>query len=416
MVMMRSICSAVLLVTCFAATAHASGAPATRPTAKWDPDVFPISFWCGVPVKFISLERFQEVADAGFTHAMPGLEQGAPTTEDNLRILDYCRAVGIKAFLYDRRMPHGFGPNGEGKAAIDAMVADYAKHPAFAGYWIGDEPGAGAFPALAQTFAYLAEKDPDHPAYVNLYPNYCPPHGLGTPTYDQYIQQWLAQVKPAILSYDHYHFLNKSDRPGFFSNLAVVRREALKSNVPFWQIALAINHFDYRLPTEAEKRFEAMQTLAYGGKGFMYFTYWQPGKDWGTAIINLDGTRTHQYEEVKRINRDVQAIGKYLLRAKSTAVIDMGQNGDTINTGKDAVRFDGPHVTVGLFEGPEGTRYAMFANRDYRNAVSAGVTLDTGGKKLQLLDKQSGRWGDVALIDGKLPLKLAAGEGELYRW
>jgi hypothetical protein len=390
--------------------------PTTKPTAKWEPDVFPISYWCGVPVKFISLERYQEVAAAGFTHAMPGLEQGSPTREDNLRILDYCQAVGIKAFLYDRRMPHGFGPNGEGKAAIDAIAADYAKHPAFAGYFIGDEPGAGAFPALAQTFAYLAEKDPDHPAYVNLYPNYCPPHGLGTPTYDQYIQQWLAQAKPAILSYDHYHFMSKYDRPGFFSNLAVVRREALKANVPFWQIALAINHFDYRLPTEAEKRFEAMQTLAYGGKGFMYFTYWQPGKDWGTAIIQLDGTRTHQYDEVKRINRDVQAIGKYLLKAKSTAVLDYGQAGDTINTGKDLVRFDGPHVTVGLFEGPSETRYALFANRDYRNAASAGVTVETGGKPLQMLDKKTGEWGDVALVGGKVHLKLAAGDGELYRW
>lgn len=399
-----------------AVTLRAADAPPAHATAKWDPDVFPISFWCGVPVKFISLERFQEVADAGFTHAMPGLEQGTPTTEDNQRILDYCRDVGIKAFLYDRRMPHGLGPDGKGKAQIDAIVADYFAHPAFAGYFIGDEPGAGAFPALAQTFAYLAEKDPNHPAYVNLYPNYCPPHGLGTATYEQYIQQWLTQVKPAILSYDHYHFMSKYDRRGFFENLEVVRREALKSNVPFWQIALLINHFDYRMPTEAEKRFEAMQTLAYGGKGFMYFTYWQPGKDWGTAIIQLDGTRTHQYDEVKRINHDMQAIGKYLLKATSTAVFEYGQPGDLTNTGKDIVRFDGPHITVGLFDGPGETRYAMFANRDYLNDTTAPVTLETGGKKLQLLDKQTGEWGDVALVGGKVQLKLAAGDGELYRW
>ncbi|MGB7158528.1 MAG: hypothetical protein WBD40_10715 [Tepidisphaeraceae bacterium] len=390
--------------------------PATRPTAMWEPDVFPISFWCGVPVKFISQERFKEVADAGFTHAMPGLEQGAPTIADNQRILDYCQAVGIKAFLYDGRMPTGIGPNGEGKERIDAIVVDYAKHPALAGYFIGDEPGAGAFPALAATFAYLAQKDPTHPAYVNLYPNYCPPHGLGTATYDAYIQQWLQQVKPAILSYDHYHFMSKFDRPGFFANLATVRRESLKSNVPFWQIALLINHFDYRKPTEAEKRFEAMQTLAFGGKGFMYFTYWQPFKDWGTAIINLDGTRTHQYDEVKRINRDVQAIGKHLIRAKSTAVIEFGQAGDTINTGNDVVRFDGPHITAGLFDGSGETRYAMFANRDYRNATSTTLTLETGGKRLQLLDKQTGEWADVALVDGKVRLNLAAGDGELYRW
>src|SRR5687767_2846347 len=121
MVRTRLLCAVLVTISTCAASLRAAEGPSTRPTAKWDPDVFPISFWCGVPVKFISLERFQEVADAGFTHAMPGLEQGAPTTEDNLRILDYCGAVGIKAFLYDRRMPSGFGPNGEGKAQIDAI-------------------------------------------------------------------------------------------------------------------------------------------------------------------------------------------------------------------------------------------------------------------------------------------------------
>ena len=41
--------------------------PVAATAAKWEPDVFPISHWCGVPVRFISLERYQEVADAGFT-------------------------------------------------------------------------------------------------------------------------------------------------------------------------------------------------------------------------------------------------------------------------------------------------------------------------------------------------------------
>ena len=419
---MKSLIVPLMLALCVLAS-DAVGAPPPQPaapphpTAKWDPDVFPISFWCGVPVKFNTLERYREVADAGFTYTMPNLDAGQPTVEDNRRTLDHCKAVVIKAFLWDSRMPQGLGPGGEGKERIDAIVADYAAHPAFAGYFIGDEPGAGAFPALAQTFAYLAEKDPDHPAYVNVYPNYCPPAGLGTATYDEYIRRWLTEVRPAVLCYDHYHFRNTFDQPGFFDNLRVVRREALAAGVPFWQIALLINHFDYRMPTEAEKRFEAMQTLAFGGKGFMYFTYWQPGKDWGTAVIQLDGTRTKQYDEVKRINRDVQAIGRHLLKARSVDVFEYGQPGDHTNTGKDVVRFDGPNVTVGLFEGPGQTRYAMFANRDYRNAVTVPVTLETGGKELRLLNKQSGEWQAVGRTDdGRVLLRLAAGDGDLYRW
>jgi hypothetical protein len=414
--MKLGIASCLVLFVIWGSPAAGATDERARATAKWEPDVFPISFWCGVPVKFNTRERYQEVADAGFTHAMPNLDGGQPTTEDNRLTLDHCQAVGIKAFLWDRRMPQGLGAGGDGKARIDAIVADYASHPAFAGYFIGDEPGAGAFPALAETFAYLAQKDPAHPAYVNLYPNYCPPAALGAATYDEYVRRWLTEVKPAILCYDHYHFRTKFDQPGFFANLEVVRRESLRAGVPFWQIALLINHFDYRMPTEAEKRWEAMQTLAFGGKGFMYFTYWQPGKDWGTAVISLDGTRTKQYDEVKRINRDVQAIGRHLLKATSIGAFEYGQPGDWTNTGQDVVRFDGPHVTVGLFEGPGEARYALFANRDYRNPASASVRLETGGRPVQLLEKATGEWVAVERVGGKVELKLAAGDGELYRW
>ena len=52
-----------------------------------------------------------------------------------------------------------------------------------------DEPGSKAFPALAETFAYLKEKDPHHPAYTNLMPNWARPEHTGLPTYEQYVGQ-----------------------------------------------------------------------------------------------------------------------------------------------------------------------------------------------------------------------------------
>jgi hypothetical protein len=299
---------------------------------------------------------------------MPNLDAGQPTPADNQRTLDHCQAAGLKAFLWDKRMPHGLGrPAADGRARIDAIVADYANHPAFAGYFIGDEP----VPARSPRWPRRSRTWPPRtrsPGVRQPVPELLPAAGLGTATYDEYVRRWLDQAKPAILCYDHYHFRTKFDQPGFFANLATVRREALRADVPFWQIGLLINHFDYRRPTEAEKRFEAMQTLAFGGKGFMYFTYWQPGKDWGEAVIRLDGTRTPQYEEVKRINRDVQAIGRHLLKARSTAVFEYGQPGDHTNTGKDVVRFDGPHVTVGLFDGRPacGTRCSPTATTGTR--------------------------------------------------
>ena len=291
------------------------------------------------PPKFVTEARYQQIKDAGFTYIMPD-RVGGSTPAGNQTILDTAQQVGLKAFLSDPRMPHGV-PDDATRQRIAEIVANYHEHPAFAGYFIGDEPGAGVFPALGETVAALRELDPQHIAYLNLYPNYAPLTALGTPTYENYIQQFIEVVQPALVSYDHYHFLNASDRPGFMQNLETVRRVSQQAGLPFWQIVLALNHFDYRPLNEAEKRFEAMQTLAYGGKGVMFFTYWQPAADgmWGEAIIDADGTPTRQYKEVQRINRDVQTIGKYLLSATSVEAFEHGQPGDHTHTGKGGGSF-----------------------------------------------------------------------------
>lgn len=411
----------VMLTTSFAIT-RAQSSPAGPSAEEWNPDFFPISYWCGPPGDFVTPERFKEIAEAGFTYAMPPC--GGLTPEQNKKVLDYAQAAGIKAFIHDGRMPHGFGANGEGKEKIDAIVADYANHPAFAGYFIGDEPGAGAFPALAQTVAYLREKDPKHPAYLNLYPNYCPPHGLGTPTYEAYLEAFMSQVKPAILSYDHYHFLSKSDRPGFFANLESVRASAQKYNVPFWQIVLLINHFDYRTLTDGELRWEAMQTLAYGGKGLMWFTYWRPENIdmWGEAMISSDGTRTPKYAQVRRVNKDVQTIGKHLLKAEIIRTFEVGTPGDLTNTGGDQpIMVKSPNLTIGYFSKGETERLALIANRDYRSAISAEVHIDSKGNAIKRLDKKTGEWVNVdAKKDASsgltLTVQLDAGDADLYRW
>lgn len=384
-------------------------------------DVFPISFWCGPPRNFVTVERYQQVKDAGFTFIMPDCV-GGNEPELQKKILDTAQQVGLKAFVDDQRMPRGIGGSDEAKQRIDAIIADYSKHPAFAGYYVSDEPRSEGFPAIAETFAYLREKDPHHPAYTNLMPNWARPEHTGLPTYEQYVEQFMAIVKPPVLSYDHYSFFTKSDRPGYFANLELIRSHALRANIPFWQIVQATSHGDYRRVTEAEKRWEAMHVLAYGGKGVLFFTYWEPDADpvWDEAIIALDGTPTRQYEEIKRVNRDVQAIGKHLLRATSISVMQQGRPGDQTHTLEDLpIDFEGPDITAGFFHDGDA-RLLLLVNRDYRNPVETTTTINTSGKELHQLDRDHGEWKVVegaSSADGiKVQLNFPAGDAQLFRW
>lgn len=94
------------------------------------------------------------------------------------------------------------------------------------------------------------------------------------------------------------------DRPEYFENLEIIRRQALRVGVPFWNVILATPHFSYRDPSPADMRWQAYTTLAYGGKGLAYFTYWimVVNKDrehaaWTTVRLDLPGALV---EEVGR--------------------------------------------------------------------------------------------------------------------
>jgi hypothetical protein len=395
------------------------------PRSEWVPKEFPISFWCGPPDNFITVERYKEIAAAGFNYVMPPCE-GQATPERNKKILDTAKAAGLKAFVQDERMPVSMTGVPDAKEKLDAIIKDYSGQGAFAGYFITDEPGAPAFKGLGEVVAYLRSKDPKHPAYLNLFPNYANSQQLGTETYDSYVAHYIQEVQPFAVSYDHYHFFKDKDQTGYFANLDSVRTAAIKNELPFWQIVQAISFGNYRKLTEAEKRWEAMQTLAYGGKGLMYFTYWQPSdnsNDWGPSIVMKDGMLTPQYEEVKRINADVRALGKYLLDAVPSGVFQNGNipaDGKAREQGTPVVFPAGGDITVGLFR-RDTHLYVLFANRDYKNNTKTDVFLSSGTNPVERLDKEKGRWVGIKAeknLDGdvKVGLDLAPGDGELYRW
>jgi hypothetical protein len=372
-------------------------------------DGFPISYWCGPPADFTTIERYREIKDAGFSFVMPPCS-GA-SRELNRKILDLCDEVGLKAFIADGRMPMVISGIEGAESRLNAIVADYSKHPAFLGYFVTDEPATGAFPGLRQVVQYLRQRDPKHPAFINLLPNYATPDQLGAPTYDEYVRQYVQQIRPFAVSWDHYHFLNGSDRPGFVENLSAVRSVALQEHVPFWQIVLAVQHGPYRNLTEGELRYEAMHTLVYGGKGLLWFTYWSPGAvdksfAWSHAMINPDGTHDPHFEIIRRINSEVRKIGGELLDCESTQVLPPAKGGQPF--------------TTGLFTSKSGEHLAMLASDDYRQPIDAQITVEAEASKISRFEIDRREWvaaGGKAM-DGKttLSLRLHPGGAALLKW
>src|SRR5437016_6898285 len=221
------------------------------------PEQYLISFWCGPPPGETTLARYREIAGAGFNAVLPPC--GGPITPElNRRILELCAQTGLKAVVSDPRLEPGEPEPGSSElgAALDGVVADYAKSPALLGYFLQDEPSAGQFSRLAALERGLRERDPKQLAYVNLFPNYASARQLGTATYSAYVRQFLETVRPRFFSFDYYALLKEGERPGYFENLEVIRRESLRSGVPFAAVVLSTPHGPYRDRSEADLRWE----------------------------------------------------------------------------------------------------------------------------------------------------------------
>jgi hypothetical protein len=383
-------------------------APATQPV--WQSDTFAIGFWCGPPGKFTTIERYQEIKDAGFNVVFPPCS-GA-TNETNHKILDYCQQLGMKAFIGDSRIPPGGATDPKVRAGIDAAVAEYSKHPALAGYFIADEPGPGAYPALGEVVARLREKDPKHFAYINLLPTYAPEWAIGK-SYDEYVRGFALKVKPPLISYDNYGFA-AGDTGVFFKNLAAVRKVSLDTGVPFWNIVLVTQHGPYRNVTEGDLRFQAMNTLAYGATGLMWFTYWSPAEsdksfEWKHALINADGSRDPHYDMVKRVNGDLQTLGSILINAKAKST-DIFPAKDKA---KSPLKIDGDAL-VTTFRTEDRSTIAMVVNSSWEKPLKAQATLRDQIRKAELLDRAEKKWRPID--DGKFPLDVAPGDAVLVRW
>jgi hypothetical protein len=212
--------------------------------------------------------------------------------------------------------------------SLDALVERVRDHPALYGYYLADEPGAGAFPKLGRIAAFLHERDPAHTTLVCLLPTYAsdgqlqvsddvaerarvghPQDFAGTDVsdkvtlrYREHLRQFVATLRPDLICYDHYHFQTAGDGAQYFLNLALVRSAALAAGVPFVNViqACASEGEGLRGPGADELRWLTYTSLAYGAQGIAHFRYdtgfWKDPKQntspqplfWGASLLNRE--------------------------------------------------------------------------------------------------------------------------------
>lgn len=374
---------------------------------------------CGAPPRFELLATaVGKLADSGFNLVWC----------QSVADLDTAHAHGLRGMVQTIDPTHIDDPQRrEGLAANIDMVKD---HPAMYAYYIDDEPSATEFPALGRLIAFIRERDPKHLAYINLFPTYASAGAQGTSgdkvtAYREYLRRFIEEVKPDLISYDHYHmrFTDRAfDGSDYFLNLALVREAALEGGLPFLNVVQACaNGPGWRTPNGDEGRYLAFTTLAYGGQGIAQFVYnaWEGAEHWG-GVENPDGTLTPLGESLHQINPEFVAVGEVLqpltsLGAYHLGVVPSGAVGlppDASFTVDPAVA---PEEVNGILLGYFGTggtpSHVLVVNLDYSKAVTTTVV---GPGPMEVFDAATGEWHPAS--DGaRAQIRPMLGGGKLVR-
>jgi hypothetical protein len=382
-------------------------------------DVFPIMSWELPP----RTQEFSDprhglgtLADCGFSVAgfvRPG--QLAACREHHLRAI-VCPAAGILKWgqMTDEQIDR----------AVRELVAEAHGDPAVIGYFITDEPGAPEFAALGKAVAAVHKYAPGKLAYINLFPNYATLGApnisqLGTASYHEYLERFVAEVKPQFLSYDNYQVQYSGDlknagaAESYYRNLVEVRAVAQEHGLPFWNI-VGSNQIVAGMPppSPADLLMQAYTTLAAGGQGLTWYTYYSGGYEY--AAVDKAGNRTATWSYLRLVNDQVKALGPIVRTLKSTGVYftePAPASGLAKLPGKWVESVAGGAVMVGEFSGTEDSRWAMVVNLNLRESVSL---------KIRWAATVRGVRG-VSAVDGSMEalpkdsVWLAAGQGVLVR-
>ena len=287
-----------------------------------EPADLPILAWYGIPAHEATVERFEELRDAGFTLNF----RSFPSADAVAKGLDAAEKAGIKLIIGCPEL----------EKEPEKTVRRFMNHSALTGYFLRDEPRSNEFAELGEWARRIQAVDNEHFCYLNLFPTGPKEHldQLGVKSYREYVSRFDEQVPLPFLTFDHYPITRDGLKAEWYENLEEFSDEARKAGKPFWAFALATSHGPYPVPTPAMLRLQVYSDLAYGAQGIQYFTYWTPQGDsfWDYRFgpIGLDGKRTVAYDRVRAMNQELKALSGIFVGAK---VISVRHTGDRIPRG-----------------------------------------------------------------------------------
>lgn len=214
--------------------------------------------------------------------------------EEMLELLDECFKHDLKLIISDTRTLFTNLRKislEQFKKDVKAAMGDFASHPAAFGFYIGDEPSPNETDLFITAYNTVKEACPTLQPFGNLLPYF----GVGdalldisnrdTKYFEEILEKILKETKTPVIGYDQYSQCfddcvnQQTGIDSYFYGLDRYYEITKKNNSSFIMSLLSVGHWNYRVPTEDDIRWQISTALAHGARGVMWFYFYQNDHD-----------------------------------------------------------------------------------------------------------------------------------------
>lgn len=250
---------------------------------------FKYSFWNYVDAGTIPLSAVKEWKECGINLPMsPVYKPGVSKKEDIISLLDACEKNGIKMLISDVRTTFKkLIEVGEEKfrGLVEEAYEDFGRHPATYGFYIGDEPNFDEMKYFIQAQNIVNEIAKGLETFGNLLPYFGAYFEPGDKEerekkYVNTINEYLTKTNTKLTGFDQYTQCNDIEYDqgtginSYYYGLDRFRELCEAKGAEFFMSLLSVGHWQYRIPTQDDIRWQISTAVAHGARGIVWFYFY----------------------------------------------------------------------------------------------------------------------------------------------
>ena len=232
--------------------------------------------------------------------------------DEMLDLLNECQKFHLKLIISDTRTLFSnlrSMTKEEFRSLVKAAFDDFGHHEAAFGFFIGDEPSPEETSLFIDAAKIVLEEMPGLVPFGNLLPYFMEIDNPRKEEYKEILNKILKETKVPVIGYDQYtqcfdEYAHPEDGiKSYFHGLKQYHEILKKYDVPLYMSLLSIGHWNYRVPTEDDIRWQIYTSLAYGVRGIIWFYFYQTNHDYSYrngSYTNFGMKKTPMFDIIAR--------------------------------------------------------------------------------------------------------------------